>query len=66
MRPSAAEGVNAAGAYAAAQEFWNVSCGMAWYPGRAARSKTVAGREWMPYLPVANNSNFMVDATKTE
>ncbi|HEY5314176.1 MAG TPA: DUF6666 family protein [Pirellulales bacterium] len=66
MRPSAAEGVNAAGAYAAAQAFWNVDFGMAFYPGRAARSRTVAGREWMPYMPVANNSSFLVDATKTE
>ncbi|HWC91115.1 MAG TPA: DUF6666 family protein [Pirellulales bacterium] len=66
MRPSAAEGVNAAGAFAAAQQMWNVDFGMAFYPGRAARSRTVAGREWMPYMPVANNSTFLVDSTKTE
>jgi hypothetical protein len=66
MRPSAAEGMNAGGAYAATQEFWNVSVGMAFYPGRAARSQTVAGRQWMPYMPVANNSSFLVDASKTE
>jgi hypothetical protein len=65
MRPSAAEGVSPTGASAAAQQFWNVSFGMAFYPGRAARSQTVAGREWMPYLPVANNSSFLVDASKT-
>lgn len=66
MRPSAAEGMNAAGAYAQAQAFWNVEFGVAYYPGRAARSQTVAGRQWMPYMPVANNSSFLVDSSKTE
>ena len=49
-----------------AQEFWNVSMGLAFSPGGNLRSKTIAGRTWMPYLPVANNSNFLVDASKTE
>lgn len=66
MKPSAHEGINAAGNVAAAQEFWNIGFGMAYYPGNAARSRTVAGRQWMPYLPVANNGTFMVDSTKTQ
>jgi hypothetical protein len=39
----------------------NVSVGLAWYPGRNAQSRTVAGRTWMPYMPVANNGTFFVD-----
>jgi hypothetical protein len=66
MKPSARQGVSPTGAVAAAQEFWNIGAGLTWYPGRAARSRTVAGRQWMPYMPVANNSSFLVDATKTE
>ncbi len=66
MKPSAHEGSNTAGAFAATQEFWNVSMGLAFSPGGNLRSKTIAGRSWMPYLPVANNSNFLVDASKTE
>jgi hypothetical protein len=66
MTPSARAGVNSSGAAAATQEFWNFSMGLAWYPGRAARSQTVAGRQWMPYMPLANNSNFLVDVNKTE
>jgi hypothetical protein len=67
MKPSAHEGVNfGSGAIATAQEFWNVSMGLAFSPGGNLRSKTIAGRAWMPYLPVANNSSFLVDTTKTE
>ncbi len=66
MKPSAHEGVSPTFASAAAQEFWNVGVGLGWYPGHAARSQTVAGRQWMPYMPVANNSSFLVDSTKTE
>lgn len=65
MKPSAHAGVQG-GAYAAAQEFWNVAAGLAYSPGGNLRSKTIAGRSWMPYLPVANNSSFLVDASATE
>jgi hypothetical protein len=66
MKPSAYEGSTTAGAFAQAQEFWNVSFGFAFSPGGNLRSKTIAGRSWMPYLPTANNSNFLIDASKTE
>jgi hypothetical protein len=56
MSPSAA-----AGALGSEEEAWNFSIGVAWYPHRLARSNTVAGRCWMPLMPVANNGFFMVD-----
>jgi hypothetical protein len=65
MKPSARAGVNFAGVDAASQEFWNISFGIAFYPGASARSSTVAGRKWMPYMPVANNGSFMVDTNNT-
>jgi hypothetical protein len=39
----------------------NLQFGIAYYPGRAARSSTVAGRKFMPYMPVATNGTFMTD-----
>ncbi len=65
MKPSAHAGTQN-GATAAAQEFWNISVGLAIYPQRAARSTSVAGRQWMPYMPMANNGNFFVDTTRTQ
>lgn len=47
------------------EESFNVSVGLAWYPYCNARSRTVAGRTWMPYLPVANNGTFLVDQNVT-
>jgi Family of unknown function (DUF6666) len=44
-----------------AQEYWNVSVGVAYYPGGNAASKTVAGRRWMPLMPVADNGSFGID-----
>lgn len=66
MKPSAHAGTQPNGAEAAAQEFWNISFGLAIYPQRAARSTTVGGRQWMPYMPLANNGNFFVDTTRTQ
>jgi hypothetical protein len=44
-----------------AEEYWNVSVGFAYYPGGNAVSNTVAGRRWMPLLPVADNGSFAID-----
>jgi hypothetical protein len=66
MKPSAHPGVASNGAIAATQEFWDISVGLAFYPQRAARSSTVAGRTWMPYMPLANNSNFFVDTNRVQ
>lgn len=66
MKPSSHAGVQPGGAVAAAQEFWNLSFGLAIYPQHAARSTTVAGRTWMPYMPVANNGSFFVDTDRTQ
>lgn len=46
---------------ASEEEAWNFTIGLSFYPGRNARSSTVAGRCWMPMMPVANNGYFMVD-----
>ncbi|HVC96492.1 MAG TPA: DUF6666 family protein [Pirellulales bacterium] len=45
------------------QDAYNVSVGLAWYPGRNARTKTVNGARWLPYMPLGNNGNFLVDAS---
>ncbi len=58
MSPSAA-----AGALASEDEMWNFTVGLAFYPSAQARSSTVAGRCWMPMMPVANNGFFMVDTS---
>lgn len=47
------------------EDSFNLTIGVAFYPGRNARSRTVAGRTWMPYLPVANNGTFFVDQDST-
>jgi len=56
MHPSAAAGTTAAN-----EAFWDVSMGVAWYFGGNARSHAINGNCWTPYLPVANNSTFLVD-----
>jgi len=45
------------------QDAYNVSVGFAWYPGRNARTNTVNGARWLPYMPLGNNGNFLVDAS---
>ncbi len=44
-----------------AEDTWNVSVGMAYYPGGNAQTTTVAGRKWMPLLPVADNGSFALE-----
>jgi hypothetical protein len=56
MAPNTAPGPNGA-----SRDAYNISMGIAWYPGRNARTPTVGGGCWMPYLPLGNNSNFLVD-----
>ena len=31
--------------------------------GRNARTRTVNGARWLPYMPIGDNSNFLVDAS---
>ncbi|MCC7084661.1 MAG: hypothetical protein IT427_06610 [Pirellulales bacterium] len=50
-----------AGPIASTEDAWNFTVGIAFYFDYAARSRTVAGRCWMPQLPVANNGVFLVD-----
>ncbi|HEX4150017.1 MAG TPA: DUF6666 family protein [Pirellulales bacterium] len=47
------------------KDTWNISVGLAFYPGRAARSSTIAGRSSMPLMPVANNGTFLVNTNRT-
>jgi hypothetical protein len=60
MHPSAAPGPAGAN-----EDAWNFSTGISFYPARNARTNTVAGQCWMPFLPVANNGYFVVDASQT-
>jgi hypothetical protein len=53
------------GPAAATEDAWNFTIGVSFYPGRNARSNTVAGRCWLPALPVANNGLFLVDTNRT-
>jgi hypothetical protein len=53
----------AAGAIASAESAWNVSAGVLWYFGGGAHTHALNGEKWMPYMPVANNSTFLVDQT---
>jgi len=51
--------------FGAEEDSFNVTFGIAWYPHGNSVSRTVAGRQWMPYLPVANNGTFLVDQNLT-
>lgn len=42
-------------------EIWNVSAGIAFYPGGNAIAKSVCGNCWLPLMPVADNGNFALD-----
>ena len=56
MRPTAA-----AGDRGSIEDAYSIGFGLTFYPGCNARTRTVAGNCWMPYLPVANNGTFLVD-----
>jgi hypothetical protein len=60
MHPSAAPGPAGSN-----EDAWNFTIGLTFYPGRNARSTTVAGQCWMPMMPVANNGYFLVDTNRT-
>jgi hypothetical protein len=60
MHPSAGPG-----SVGAVEEAWNFTIGLAFYPRPNARSSTVAGRCWMPFMPVANNGYFLVDTNRS-
>jgi hypothetical protein len=50
-----------AGVMASVQSGFDVSMGVAWYFGRNAVSHSINGACWLPYMPVGNNSTFLVD-----
>jgi hypothetical protein len=43
------------------EEYWNVTAGIAYYPGGNAISTSVCGKRWMPLMPVADNGSFALD-----
>jgi hypothetical protein len=49
---------------ASRHDTFNVFAGLVFYPGRTARSSTVVGRQWMPYMTVADNGSFLVDTNR--
>jgi hypothetical protein len=53
-----------AGFVGSTEDNWNFTIGVQFYPGRNARSSTVAGRCWLPQMQVANNGLFMVDTNR--
>lgn len=56
FRPTAS-----AGGDAAMSQGYDVSMGVAWYFGHRAVNHAINGDCGLPYMPVANNSNFLVD-----
>lgn len=56
MHPSASAG------YAASQkQSYDIGAGVIWYFGGHAKKCSTNGACWEPYLPVANNSSFLVE-----
>ncbi len=56
--PSASSGGGFGGS---AEEYTNIAIGLAFYPGRSSPHTSVRRNCWMPYMPLANNQNFLVD-----
>lgn len=55
---------DARSASVAGQEVFDFSVGFQFHPQRTAVSRTVLGRQWAPYLPVANNVSFLSDTNR--
>jgi hypothetical protein len=54
-----------AGDGAAIESGYNIGMGIAWYFGGGARNHAINGKCANPYMPVANNSNFLVEQNPT-
>jgi hypothetical protein len=55
----------AGGPDAAMSSGYDVSMGVAWYFGGHAVSHSINGASGVPYMPMGNNSNFLVDQSHT-
>jgi hypothetical protein len=53
-----------AGSLAAMESGYDIGVGVVWYFGRNAISHSLNGKCSMPYMPVANNSTFLVDQSE--
>jgi hypothetical protein len=60
MHPSASACTDAS-----IESTWNLAVGLAWYVGGGAMNRAINGKCWTPYLPLANNSSFLVDQDPT-
>jgi len=61
MKPSASPGNGGS-----VEDGYDACIGLVFYPGRNAFSPALNGSCSTPYMPVANNSSFMVDQSRTE
>lgn len=60
MKPTASSGIAAS-----VENAYSLSVGLAIFPGAGAKRGSVAGNCWMPYLPLADNMNFLSDTNAT-
>jgi len=60
MHPSAAAGWDAR-----IECGWDVGVGVVWYCGGSAVRHSINGGRWLPYMPLANNTNFLVEQNPT-
>jgi len=60
MHPSAAAGWDAA-----IECGWDVGVGVVWSCGGSVVRHTINGGRWLPYMPLANNTNFLVEQNPT-
>ena len=56
MKPAAS-----AGLAGSVENAYTIGFGLAFFPRGCARNRNVGGDRWTPYMPLANNSNFLID-----
>jgi hypothetical protein len=61
MRPSASPASTSFVGAAAQEQAYDLSFGLVWYVGGSAKASSCCSDVASPYMPVANNRNFLVD-----
>jgi hypothetical protein len=51
---------SSASAVASLEQYYDINVGVVWYIGGHAQKASINGDCWQPYMPVANNSTFLV------